>query len=58
MRPALQPCNLIAHINGKYVVGYLDSLQMTCDGYIDDVIGHKGAFKLFFSAMTKLFGGK
>jgi len=42
----------------KYLVGYLDSLQMTYDEYIDDVIGNKGAFKLFFAAMTKLFGGK
>lgn len=42
----------------KYLVGYLDSLQMTYDEYIDDVIGNKGAFKLFFTAMTKLFGGK
>ena len=42
----------------KYLIGYLDSKRMTYDEYIDDVIGNKGAFKLFFAAMAKLFGGK
>jgi PAS domain S-box-containing protein len=39
----------------KYFIGYLESKRMTYDEFIDDVIGNKGAFKLFFSAMEKLF---
>lgn len=42
----------------KYLIGYLDSKRLTYDEYINDVIGNKGAFKLFFTAMAKLFGGK
>jgi len=39
----------------KYLIGYLESKRMSYDEFIDDVIGNKGAFKLFFSAMEKLF---
>lgn len=39
----------------KYFIGYLESKRMTYDEFIDDVIGNKGAFKLFFAAMEKLF---
>lgn len=39
----------------KYLIGYLESRQMTYDTFVDEVIGNKGAFKLFFSAMRKLF---
>ncbi|MEJ2469036.1 MAG: PAS domain-containing protein [Campylobacterales bacterium] len=42
----------------KYLIGYLDSLRMTYDEFIDEVIGNKGAFKLFFASMAKLFAGK
>lgn len=42
----------------KYLIGYLDSKRTTYDDYINEVIGNKGAFKLFFTAMAKLFGGK
>lgn len=42
----------------KYLIGYLDSKRLTYDEYINDVIGNKGAFRLFFTAMAKLFGGK
>jgi len=42
----------------KYLSGYLDSKRLTYDEYIDEVIGNKGAFKLFFAAMAKMFGGK
>ncbi len=42
----------------KYLIGYLDSKRITYDEFIDDLIGNKGAFKLFFSAMAKMFGGK
>ena len=40
----------------KYLIGFLDSKRMTYDEYIDEIIGNKGAFKLFFAAMAKLFG--
>ncbi len=42
----------------KYFIGYLDSQRLTYDEFIDNLIGNKGAFKLFFSAMAKMFGGK
>ena len=42
----------------KYLSGYLDSKRLTYDEFIDDLIGNKGAFKLFFNAMAKMFGGK
>ncbi|WP_345975952.1 PAS domain-containing protein [Sulfurimonas sp. HSL3-7] len=42
----------------KYLSGYLDSKRQTYDEFIDDLIGNKGAFKLFFNAMAKMFGGK
>jgi len=42
----------------KYLSGYLDSKRLTYDEYIDEVIGNKGAFKLFFATMAKMFGGK
>ena len=42
----------------QYLNRYLESKQMSYDEYIDDVIGNKGAFKLFFAAMAKLFGHK
>jgi PAS domain S-box-containing protein len=42
----------------KYLIGYLDSKRKTYDEFVDDVIGNKGAFKLFFTAMAKLFGAK
>ena len=42
----------------KYLIGYLDSQRKTYDEFIDEIIGNKGAFKLFFTAMTKLLGGK
>jgi len=42
----------------KYLIGYLDSKRMTYDEYVNEVIGNKGAFKLFFTAMAKLFSGK
>jgi PAS domain S-box-containing protein len=42
----------------KYLIDYLNARDITYDAFIDDVIGNKGAFKIFFAAMTKLFGGK
>jgi hypothetical protein len=42
----------------KYLSGYLDSKRQTYDEFIDDIIGNRGAFKIFFAAMAKMFGGK
>jgi PAS domain S-box-containing protein len=42
----------------KYLIGYLDSRRKTYDEFINEIIGNKGAFKLFFATMAKLFGGK
>ncbi len=42
----------------KYLIGYLDAKHMTYDEFIDDVIGNKGAMKMFFAAMAKIFGSK
>ena len=42
----------------KYLIGYLDSKRKTYDEFIDEVIGNRGALKLFFAAAAKLFGGK
>ncbi|MDA3946636.1 MAG: PAS domain-containing protein [Helicobacteraceae bacterium] len=42
----------------KYLSGYLESRRQTYDEFIDEVIGNNGAFKIFFTAMTKMFGGK
>jgi PAS domain S-box-containing protein len=39
----------------KYLIGYLESKRMTYDEFIDETIGNKGALKLFFSTMEKLF---
>lgn len=40
----------------KYLRGFLEEKGVTYDEFIDDVIGNKGIFKLFFTAMKKLFG--
>lgn len=42
----------------KYLTDFLDAKKMTYDEFVDDVIGNKGAFKIFFAAMAKLLGGK
>jgi PAS domain S-box-containing protein len=42
----------------KYLLGFLESQHMTYDEWIDSAIGNKGALKLFFAAMKKMFGGK
>ena len=40
----------------KYLNGFLENKGMSYDEYINKLIGNKGIFKLFFSAMKKLFG--
>ena len=42
----------------KFLSGYLDSKRQTYDEFIDDLIGNRGAFKIFFATMAKMFGGK
>lgn len=39
----------------EYVEGFLEERGQTYDEYINDVIGNKGLFKVFFSMMKKLF---
>jgi len=40
----------------KYLTGYLEEKNQSYDEYIDDVVDNRGIFKIFFSAMKKLFG--
>jgi PAS domain S-box-containing protein len=39
----------------KYLRGFLEEKGVTYDEFINDVVGNKGIFKLFFVAMKKLF---
>jgi len=39
----------------KYLRGYLEDAGKSYDEYIDDLIGNKGMFKLFFKMMKALF---
>ena len=39
----------------KYLRGFLEEKGVTYDEFIDDLVGNKGIFKLFFTAMKKLF---
>jgi len=39
----------------KYLVGFLDEKHKSYDEFIDELVGNKGLFKIFFSAMKKLF---
>jgi PAS domain S-box-containing protein len=39
----------------KYLRGFLEEKKMTYDEYIDDLVGNRGLFKIFFKAMKKLF---
>jgi len=39
----------------KYLRGYLDERHTTYDEFIDDLVGNKGLFKIFFTAMKKFF---
>jgi len=40
----------------KYLRGYLEDKGMSYDEYINDLVGNKGLFKIFFATMKKLFG--
>ncbi len=39
----------------KYLMGFLENKDMSYDEYINKLIGNKGIFKLFFSAMKRVF---
>lgn len=39
----------------KYLRGFLEEQRVTYDEFIDDLVGNKGLFKIFFTAMKKLF---
>jgi hypothetical protein len=39
----------------KYLRGFLEEKKMSYDDFIDGVVGNKGIFKIFFTAMKKLF---
>ncbi|MEA1983670.1 MAG: PAS domain-containing protein [Campylobacterota bacterium] len=39
----------------KYLRGFLEDKHKTYDQFIDEVVGNKGVFKIFFTAMKKLF---
>ena len=39
----------------KYLRGFLEEKNTTYDDFIDELVGNKGLFKLFFTAMKKIF---
>ena len=39
----------------KYLRGFLESQHKTYDEFVDELVGNKGIFKIFFAAMKKLF---
>ncbi len=39
----------------KYLRGYLDENHTTYDDFVNNLVGNKGLFKIFFTAMKKLF---
>ena len=39
----------------KYLRGFLEEKGVTYDQFIDNLVGNKGLFKIFFTAMKKLF---
>ena len=39
----------------KYLYGFLEEKNMTYDEFINNIVGNKGIFKVFFTMMKKLF---
>jgi len=39
----------------KYLIGFLDEKHKSYDEFINELVGNKGLFKIFFTAMKKLF---
>jgi DNA polymerase III gamma/tau subunit len=40
----------------KYLRGFFEEKGITYDEFVDELVGNKGIFKMFFTAMKKLFG--
>ncbi|MBD3790081.1 MAG: PAS domain-containing protein [Campylobacterales bacterium] len=40
----------------NYLLGFLEDKGLSYDEYINQLVGNKGLFKIFFAAMKKLFG--
>ena len=40
----------------KYLLAYLEEKNLTYDEFIDKLVKNTGLFKLFFTAMKKIFG--
>ena len=40
----------------KYLLGFLEEKRLSYDEFIDELIGNKGLFKVFFNMMKKMFG--
>ena len=40
----------------EYLKGYLEAKGKTYDEFVDELVGNKGLFKIFFQTMKKLFG--
>ena len=40
----------------QYLLGFLEDKGVSYDEFIDNLVGNKGLFKVFFAAMKKLFG--
>lgn len=40
----------------KYLKGFLEEQKKSYDEFIDELVGNKGVFKIFFTVMKKLFG--
>lgn len=41
--------------SGDYLAGFLEEQGKTYDDFIDELVGNKGMFKIFFRAMKKIF---
>ena len=39
----------------KFLIGFLEEKKMTYDEFVDGIVGNKGLFKIFFTAMKKIF---
>jgi PAS domain S-box-containing protein len=39
----------------KYLRGFLEEKNMSYDEFVDELVGNKGIFKIFFTAMKKIF---
>ena len=41
--------------SGHYLRGFLEERGQTYDEFVDELVGNKGIFKMFFTAMKKIF---